>query len=266
MQITHVIRGDDHVNNTPRQLNVLAALGATPPQYAHLSMILGSDGKKLSKRRDSVSVMQYAEDGFLPDAVVNYLARLVWSHGDDEIFGREQLVEWFDLEHITPSAAQFDTEKLRWINQQYLKTTSPAQLVPLIAERLARHGIAPDATALAAAIALYADRCHTVNELAEALRPLYAPQAAPDLLAQHLSDAAKPALAEFAEGLNTVDWNALAISALLKTTLKAHGLKMPQLAMPLRVLLVGQTHTPSVDALIALLGRETVLQRLSAHA
>jgi glutamyl-tRNA synthetase len=266
MEITHVIRGDDHVNNTPRQLNVLAALGATPPQYAHLSMILGSDGKKLSKRRDSVSVMQYAEEGYLPDAVVNYLARLGWSHGDDEIFSRGQLVEWFDLEHITPSAAQFNTEKLRWINQQYMKAMPPEQLAPLVAARLAKAGIAPGEAALAPAIALYADRCHTVNELAEALLPLYAPHADPGLLAQHLSDAALPALAEFAEGIKTVEWDAPSIHALLKSTLKAHGLKMPQLAMPLRVLLVGQTHTPSVDALVALLGRETVLERLAAHA
>ena len=128
MQITHVIRGDDHVNNTPRQINILRALGATIPQYAHLSMILGDDGTKLSKRHGAVSVMQYRDDGYLPEAIINYLARLGWSHGDAELFSREQFVEWFDLDHITPSAAQFNTEKLRWLNQHYIKVADDARL------------------------------------------------------------------------------------------------------------------------------------------
>ena len=133
MQISHVIRGDDHVNNTPRQINILKALGATVPQYAHLSMILGDDGTKLSKRHGAVSVMQYFEEGYLPEAVINYLARLGWSHGDAELFSREQFVQWFDLDHITPSAAQFNTEKLRWLNQQYIKAADDTRLAELTA-------------------------------------------------------------------------------------------------------------------------------------
>src|SRR5574343_639421 len=159
MGITHVIRGDDHVNNTPRQINILAALGAEVPTYAHLSMILGDDGAKLSKRHGAVSVMQYDEDGFLPEAVINYLARLGWSHGDDEIFSRQQLVEWFDLDHITASAAQFNTEKLLWLNQHYMKQTPPAELAAKVKQRLAARGVdtshGPD---LEKAVALYVDR------------------------------------------------------------------------------------------------------------
>ncbi|MDR1647548.1 MAG: glutamate--tRNA ligase [Zoogloeaceae bacterium] len=267
MGITHVIRGDDHVNNTPRQINILKALGADIPQYAHLSMILGDDGAKLSKRHGAVSVMQYADDGFLPEAVANYLARLSWSHGDDEIFSREQFVEWFDLDHITPSAAQFNTEKLLWLNQHYMKQKPAAELATRITPRLAAKGaVALEATRLAEAVALYVDRCNTLNALADALLPFYVtPDPAPELLAQHLTEDARPALAGFAAGLETVEWSAPAIGALLKETLKKHGLKMPRLAMPLRVLLMGEAQTPPVDAVIALLGREVVLTRLAGY-
>jgi len=264
MGITHVIRGDDHVNNTPRQINILKALGAVVPEYAHLSMILGDDGAKLSKRHGAVSVMQYEEDGFLPEAVINYLARLGWSHGDDEIFSREQFVSWFDLTRITPSAAQFNTEKLLWLNQHYMKQMGASELAPKIRKRLLAKNIAPESGPdLVVAITLYVERCQTLNTLTDALLPFYGevrPNA--DLLAQHLSDAARPALAEFAATLTTVEWGAAAIGAALKEVLKKHGLKMPQLAMPLRVVLLGVTETPSVDAVIALLGRERVLARL----
>ncbi|MDR0233906.1 MAG: glutamate--tRNA ligase [Zoogloeaceae bacterium] len=267
MGITHVIRGDDHVNNTPRQINILKALGATVPEYAHLSMILGDDGTKLSKRHGAVSVMQYEADGFLPEAVINYLARLGWSHGDDEVFSREQFVGWFDLTRITPSAAQFNTDKLLWLNQHYMKEMGASALAPKVAERLRVRNASPESGPdLAAAVALYGERCHTLNELADALLPFYR-EITPDteLLAQHLSDKARPALAEFAVLLETLDWSAAAIGAGLKDVLKRHGLKMPELAMPLRVILVGETHTPSVDAVIALLGRERVLDRLSGY-
>ncbi|MFZ2525997.1 MAG: glutamate--tRNA ligase, partial [Candidatus Ferrigenium altingense] len=141
MGITQVIRGDDHVNNTPRQINILKALGATLPQYAHVPMILGSDGERLSKRHGAVSVMQYAEDGFLPEALINYLARLGWSHGDEEIFSVQQLVEWFDLRHISKSAAQFNPEKLRWLNQHYIKQADNARLAELVRKHLAERGV-----------------------------------------------------------------------------------------------------------------------------
>ena len=265
MGITHVIRGDDHVNNTPRQINILKALGADVPQYAHLSMILGDDGTKLSKRHGAVSVMQYFDDGYLPDAVVNYLARLGWSHGDDEIFSRQQLVEWFDLDHITASAAQFNTEKLLWLNQHYMKQLPAAELAALVQPRLAARGIAtangPDLTQ---AVALYVDRCNTLNVLADAVEAFYVHvEPSAELLAQHLSDEARPALADFAAGIAGVAWEIPAINALIKETVARHGLKMPKLAMPLRVMLTGQAQTPSVDAVIALIGRERVLQKLA---
>jgi len=267
MGITQVIRGDDHVNNTPRQINILQALGATVPQYAHLSMILGDDGTKLSKRHGAVSVMQYDEDGYLPAAVINYLARLGWSHGDDEIFSREEFVSWFDLDHITPSAAQFNTEKLLWLNQHYLKQTPAAELAPKVRARLVARGVdlgrGPD---LSAAIALYQDRCNTLNILADAVEVFYVPITPnPELLAQHLSDEARPALADFAQRIADVEWNTAAIAALIKEVVSNSGLKMPKLAMPLRVLLTGQAQTPSVDAVITLIGREQVLAKLAAY-
>ncbi len=267
MGITHVIRGDDHVNNTPRQINILRALGAEVPLYAHLSMILGDDGTKLSKRHGAVSVMQYDEDGYLPEAVINYLARLGWSHGDDEVFSRQQFVEWFDLDHITASAAQFNTEKLLWLNQHYMKQMPVAELAAQVAARLAARGVdtaaGPD---LENAVALYVNRSNTLNVLADAVEVFYVPvHPSPDLLAQHLSAEVLPALADFAAGLAEVTWDAPAISALIKETVARHGLKMPKLAMPLRVILTGQAQTPSVNAVILLIGRNRVRQKLAAQ-
>ena len=265
MGITHVIRGDDHVNNTPRQINILKALGAQIPAYAHLSMILGDDGQKLSKRHGAVSVMQYDDNGYLPEAVTNYLARLGWSHGDDEIFSMQQFCEWFDLEHITPSAAQFNTEKLNWLNAHYIKQSADERLAALVQPRLEKRGITvTDDTPLAAIIALYKERVSNLNELADAAAAFYG-EITPDaeLLAHHLSAEALPALADFAEGLREVAWEAPAINALIKASITKHGLKMPKLAMPLRVLLTGQTQTPSVDAVLALFPRATVLKRLA---
>lgn len=267
MGITHVIRGDDHVNNTPRQINILKALGAEVPTYAHLSMILGDDGAKLSKRHGAVSVMQYDEDGFLKEAVINYLARLGWSHGDDEVFSRQQFVEWFDLDHITASAAQFNTDKLLWLNQHYMKQLPAAELAAKVKPRLDARGVNTDTgPSLEQAVALYVDRCNTLNVLADAVEAFYihvVPDAA--LLAQHLSDEARPALADFAAGIASVAWEAPAINGLIKECVARHGLKIPKLAMPLRVLLTGQAQTPSVDAVITLIGREKVLASLSAY-
>lgn len=267
MGISHVIRGDDHVNNTPRQINILQALGADIPQYAHLSMILGDDGTKLSKRHGAVSVMQYDEEGFLVEAVINYLARLGWSHGDDEVFSRQQFIEWFDLDHITASAAQFNTEKLLWLNQHYMKALPASELAAKVQPRLAARGINTEqGPSLEKAVALYVDRSNTLNVLADAIESFYidlTPSA--ELLAQHLSDEARPALSDFATGIASVEWETSAINALIKETVGKHGLKMPKLAMPLRVILTGQAQTPSVDAVIALIGREKVLQKLAAQ-
>jgi len=267
MGITHVIRGDDHVNNTPRQINILKALGATVPQYAHLSMILGDDGTKLSKRHGAVSVMQYDEDGYLPEAVLNYLARLGWSHGDEEIFSVEQFCGWFDLDHITPSAAQFNTEKLNWVNQHYLKQADHARLVSLVRPRLEARGVTvSDAPALAAIIALYKERVATLNELADAAEVFYIDlHPARELLDAHLTPEALPALRELMARFKDVAWEAPAIGAAIKEIIGKHGLKMPKLAMPLRVMLAGQTQTPSVDAVVTLFPRATVLERMARH-
>jgi glutamyl-tRNA synthetase len=267
MGITHVIRGDDHVNNTPRQINILKALGAAVPQYAHLSMILGDDGTKLSKRHGAVSVMQYDEDGYLPEAVINYLARLGWSHGDKEIFSVQEFCSWFDLDHITPSAAQFNTEKLNWVNQHYLKQAGNARLAALVRPRLEARGVTVgDAPALEAVVSLYKERVATINELADAAEVFYIElHPAPELLDEHLLPEVLPALRELAGRFSDVAWEAPALAALIKELLAKHNLKMPRLAMPLRVMLVGQTHTPSVDAVLALFPRETVLARMKRH-
>jgi glutamyl-tRNA synthetase len=264
MGITQVIRGDDHVNNTPRQINILKALGATVPNYAHLSMILGDDGTKLSKRHGAVSVMQYDEDGYLPEAVINYLARLGWSHGDDEVFSVAQFCEWFDLDHITPSAAQFNTEKLKWLNNHYLKQTDNAKLAEMVRPRLEARGIKViDSPALTAIVGLYKERISTLNELADAAEVFYI-DLHPDatLLDAQLSAESIPALQDFAAILKNVDWETSAISATIKEVLAKHGLKMPKLAMPLRVILTGQTQAPSVDALVVLFPREIVISRI----
>jgi glutamyl-tRNA synthetase len=264
MGITQVIRGDDHVNNTPRQINILKALGATVPSYAHLSMILGDDGTKLSKRHGAVSVMQYDEDGYLQEAVINYLARLGWSHGDDEVFSIAQFCEWFDLDHITPSAAQFNTEKLNWLNNHYIKQTDNAKLAEMVRSRLEARGIkVSDSPSLAAIAGLYKERASTLNELADAAEVFYIdlhPDAA--LLDVQLSAEAVPALRDLAESLKNVAWEIPAISAAIKEVIAKHGMKMPKLAMPLRVMLTGQTQTPSVDALVVLFPREMVLARI----
>jgi glutamyl-tRNA synthetase len=265
MQITHVIRGDDHVNNTPRQINILNALGAPLPFYGHVPMILGTDGQKLSKRRDAVSVMDYLDKGFLPEALLNYLARLGWSHGDDEVFSMAQMITWFDLTHLSSSAAQFNPEKLAWLNNHYIKAADNQRLADLIRGEMEKLGAQFDhAPALADVIALLKERTNTTIELAQAAMLFYR-QPAPDaaLVTQHITDAIRPALLAFTTACAEVEWSKAAISVMMKETLAAHGLKMPQLAMPLRLLLTGQLQTPSIDAVIELFGREVVLARLT---
>jgi glutamyl-tRNA synthetase len=265
MKITHVLRGDDHVNNTPRQINILRALGAELPQYGHLPMILGADGQKLSKRHGAVSVMQYPEQGYLPEAMLNYLARLGWSHGDDEIFSMEQFTEWFNLEHLTASAAQFNPEKLAWLNNHYIKQADNERLAGLARPVLEREGAQFDgAPALATVIALVKDRSNTINELADTAMLFYRePKPDAALLAQHLTDAVRPALATFAERCKDVEWNKAAFAAMVQEVLAAHGLKMPQIAMPLRLIVTGQLQTPAIDAVLELFGREVVLARVA---
>jgi glutamyl-tRNA synthetase len=265
MRITQVIRGDDHVNNTPRQINILRALGASLPEYGHVPMILGADGEKLSKRHGAVSVMEYPAQGYLPEAMINYLARLGWSHGDDEIFSMEQLVSWFDLDHLSKSPAQFNPEKLAWLNNHYIKQADNARLESLVRPLMAKEGAQFDGTPhLQAVIALMKDRANTINELATAAMLFYRnPEPDPALLAQHVTDAVRPALAQFAQQVTTVEWNKAALSAAMKEVLAAHKLKMPQLAMPLRLIITGQLQTPAIDAVIELFGRDTVATRLA---
>ena len=264
MAITHVIRGDDHVNNTPRQINIFQALGKTPPVYAHLPTVLNELGEKMSKRNGAKPVTQYREEGYLPEAMVNYLARLGWSHGDDEIFTREQFLSWFNLDHLGRSAAQFDEAKLRWVNAQHLKAMADDALAPLVQAQLLKRGIAAD-DRLPRLCALLKDRCDTTVMLADWVAKFYA-DVTPDAaeLAQHVTEAVKPALQLLVEKLSACHWDKASIAAAIKEVLAAHAIKMPQLAMPVRVLVMGTAQTPSLDAVLELCEREKVLSRLRA--
>ena len=262
MAITHVIRGDDHVNNTPRQINIFRALGQEPPVYAHLPTVLNEQGEKMSKRNGAKPVTQYRDEGYLPDAMVNYLARLGWSHGDDEIFSRAQFLEWFNLDHLGRSAAQFDDAKLRWVNAQHLKAMSDDALAPLVQAQLAQRGITAD-DRLPRICGLFKDRCDTLVVLADWAAVFYA-DVVPneEERAKHVTDAIKPALATLIEKFAVTPWDKASIAAAFKEVLAQHSLKMPQLAMPVRVLAVGTAHTPSVDAVLELISREILLARL----
>jgi glutamyl-tRNA synthetase len=265
MQISHVLRGDDHVNNTPRQINILRAIGAELPEYGHLPMILGSDGQKMSKRKDAVNVMQYPAQGYLPEAILNYLARLGWSHGDEEVFSMEQVTAWFDGSHLSNSAAQFNIEKLNWLNNHYIKQADNERLAELAKPRMLEAGAGFDgAPQLSSVLALLKERTNTVNELADAAMLFYRePQPDAALLAQHYTDAVKPALAQFADRCKTVEWSKEGLAAMIKEVLAANGLKMPQIAMPLRLFITGQLQTPAIDAVLQIFGRETVVARLA---
>ena len=262
MGITHVFRGDEHINTTPWQINIFRALGAQLPHFGHVPVILGEDGQKLSKRRGAVSVTAYEEGGYLPEAMLNYLARLGWSHGDDELFTSEQMVSWFDGTHLSKSPAQWDAAKLAWVNAQYIKAKPDAELAPLVAAHLSKRGIAADER-LPAICALFKDRCDTTVALADWAAAFYADvQPSEADRAQHVTDAVRPAIAALADKLATVAWDKASITAAIKEVLTAQGLKMPALAMPVRVLVMGTAQTPSLDAVLALFSREEILKRL----
>lgn len=263
MAITHVFRGDEHINNTPWQINIFRALGAPLPAFGHLPVILGDDGQKLSKRRGAVSVTAYEENGYLPEAMLNYLARLGWSHGDDELFTRDQMVGWFDGSHLSKSPAQWDAAKLAWVNGQYIKAKADDELAPLVAAQLHKRGITADAR-LTAICALFKDRCETTVALADWAAAFYADVTPSDAdRAQHVTDAVRPALATLADKLATVSvWDKASIAAAIKEVLAAHGMKMPALAMPVRVLVMGTPQTPSLDAVLAIFSKEKVIERL----
>ncbi len=264
MQMTHVIRGDDHVNNTPRQINIYHALGQPLPLFGHVPMILGQDGERLSKRHGAVSVMQYLEEGYLPEALVNYLARLGWSHGDNEKFSCEKLVEWFDFEHVSRSPARFDPDKLRWLNQQYIKEADNERLAALALPFLQRDGCTVERGApLASVVGLLKERVSTIEELADAAVYFYRElEPSEALRQQHYVAGIKPALEELQMRLAGVEWNRAHINEAVKSVVAGHKLKMPKLAMPLRVMVTGEAQTPSIDATLELIGREQVLARM----
>ncbi|MCW5600558.1 glutamate--tRNA ligase [Nitrosomonas sp.] len=265
MNISHVIRGDDHVNNTPRQINILKALGAPVPQYAHVPMILGADGERLSKRHGAVSVLHYREEGYLPKAFVNYLARLGWSHGDEEIFSVDQLVEWFDLTAINRSPAKFNPEKLRWLNQHYLKNENDLHLARLVKPFLEKDGCPMrDEDYLLQVIQLLKERVSTVSELADAAVYFFRPlEPSDELKAQFFNQEAKPLLLALIDKLDALEvWNRESIHEAIKNTATAFNVKLPKIAMPLRVAVTGEAQTPSIDAILALLGKNEALVRM----
>ncbi|MCC6212194.1 MAG: glutamate--tRNA ligase [Burkholderiales bacterium] len=270
MAITHVIRGDDHVNNTPRQIHIFDALSRTGlfgeranlPAFAHLPMILGADGERLSKRHGAVSVMQYRDEGFLPEALVNTLARLGWSHGDDEVFSPQQFVGWFDLGHVSHSPARFDPEKALWTNQQHIKRAEDARLARLLEPFLETK----DSPPLDRVVSLLKDRANSLRHLAESARMFYVyEEPAAAKLAELLNARTRPALRMLQARLAETPWERKALGAAVGAVLKQSGLTMPELAMPARLLVTGRTQTPSLDAVLELLGRETVLARLARH-
>jgi glutamyl-tRNA synthetase len=268
MCITDVIRGDDHVANTPRQINIYEALGAPVPSFAHLPMILGPDGTKLSKRHGAVSVMQYRDDGFLPQALLNYLVRLGWSHGDQEIFSREQMVELFRIGDVNHSASRFDVEKLSWLNQQYFKNSDPAHVAPELEWHLRRIGIDPAAgPAPTDVVVALADRVKTLAEMAERARVWYQPLRDYDAaaVAKHLLAAARPALTDMRARLAVLpEWTVPAVHGALEACAEAAGLGLGKVAQPLRVAITGTQVSPSIDHTIYLAGREQALARIDA--
>ncbi|AXQ29735.1 glutamate--tRNA ligase [Solimonas sp. K1W22B-7] len=268
MGITHVIRGDDHVNNAPRQINILKALGATLPAYAHVSMILGADGAKLSKRHGALSVTEYRGMGFMPEALLNYLVRLGWSHGDQEMFTRQEMIEKFDFDHVSASPARFDMEKAYWVNHQYLKITDPAIVAPEFDWHLRRIGVDPaNGPALEPVIEQQRERCRTLVEMAEKSKFFYA-----DLdgynekdAAKHLTAEGAALLTELAAALEALpEWSAPALHAAVNGFAEGRALSLGKVAQPIRVAVVGMAISPPIDQTLFLLGRDRTLARLKA--
>jgi glutamyl-tRNA synthetase len=263
MEITHVIRGDDHVNNTPRQINIFMALKAQPPIFAHLPTVLNESGEKLSKRSGAKPVTEYEKEGYLPEAMLNYLARLGWSHGDDEVFTRQQFLEWFTLDSLGRSAAQFDEAKLRWVNSEHMKRMTGEALAPYVIKFLREQNV-PHESNLASLCDLLKDRCETTIQLAQWVALFYTEPVIDDALLSGYLNVPNTieAIDVLREKLMICPWDKASISMAIKSALAMNGLKMPQLAMPIRVLVMGTPHTPSLDAVLELCGRERVLQRL----
>ena len=266
MRITHVVRGDDHVNNTPRQINMILALGAAVPSYAHLPTVLGDDGHKLSKRHGAVSVMQYEEEGFLPEALVNFLARLGWAHGDDEVFTRDELVAWFDIAHVNPAPARFDADKLRWLNHEHMKRLAADELGRRLQPFLERAGLdLANGPPVEEVAMLLRDRTPTLVEMADAAHYFYAtPHVPAEKLAEFVTAGNRHALVELYEVFATLPWSRESIGAALKSGATKHGLKPPQIMMALRMIVTGTRETPAIDAVLAPLGRDATRARMKA--
>jgi glutamyl-tRNA synthetase len=267
MGVTHVIRGDDHLNNTPRQMNMLEALGAKIPVYAHVPMILGPDGTKLSKRHGAVSVLQYEEDGFLPDALLNYLVRLGWSYGDQEIFTREEMIAAFDISDVNKAASAFNPEKLLWLNQQHLMRSDAAKVVPYLKPHLARLGIEfSDDDYLAKIVIAQRERVKTLKEMALASRYFFGDLVEVDAKARdkHLTPEALALLGELTASLAALpEWTAASLHAAVQALAEGKGLGLGKVAQPLRVAVTGNTISPPIDLTLELLGRQRTLSRLA---
>ena len=268
MGVTHVIRGDDHLNNTPRQMNMLQALGATPPAYAHVPMILGPDGAKLSKRHGAVSVLQYEEEGFLPDALLNYLVRLGWSHGDQEIFSREEMIGAFDIHDVNKAASIFNPEKLLWLNQQHMMRAEPSALVPHLQAQLRRLGLqSSDQGLLEGVIVAQRERAKTMKEMAQNSRFFFVESVEMDskAAAKHLTAEAAPVLAQVRSRLAAIpEWTAAAIHTTLNELATELQTGLGKVAQPIRVAVSGTAVSPPIDQTLSLLGRERTLARLDA--
>lgn len=267
MRITDVIRGDDHLNNTPRQIHIYQALGAALPSFAHLPMILGSDGARLSKRHGAVSVLAYRDQGFLPEALLNYLVRLGWSHGDQEIFSRAEMEALFDVAEVNKAAARFDPDKLRWLNQHYLKTLPPERIVPHLAEQLRRMGYDPErAPPLVDLIVALRERVHTLSELVDRARCWLGPLAAyePEAAKKQLTPGALPALRAAHDAFAALPtWDRGAIHSALAQVMQDLGIGLGKIGPALRVAITGSTQSPSIDETVYLAGRGTALERIA---
>ena len=267
MGVTHVIRGDDHINNTPRQINLLRALGVTPPAYAHVPMILGADGQRLSKRHGAVSVLQYRDEGYLPEALLNYLVRLGWSHGDQEIFSRQEMIDLFDLTSVHRAPSTFNPDKLLWLNQHYLKTADPAYVADHLRSHLARLGV--DANAgpdLPGVVVALRERSKTLVEMAEGARFFFTDHLAYDekAVAKHLGEEGRRALNAVGDSLAGLDtWTTEIIHDVIERVAAGGGWKMGQVAQPLRVAVSGTAVSPPIDQTLALMGREKSLARIA---
>jgi len=266
MQITHVIRGDDHLNNTPRQINMLLALDAKPPTYAHVPMILGADGARLSKRHGAVSVMQYRDDGYLPEALLNYLVRLGWSNGDQEIFSIDEMMQLFDVTNVHSSAAAVNPDKLLWLNQHYIKTGEPDHVARHLSFHLGQHNVDPsNGPALTDVILAQRERAKTLAEMASSSVFFYREFEAyePKDAQTHLKPESLEPLRDLRSRLSDMPhWTAEAIHAVFNTVAESRGLKLGKIAQPMRVAVAGRAVSPPIDQTLELLGRERTLQRL----